>query len=99
MPKIKREPKEKKFNNLSPNLTKYLFDFFSYKELYEMGKTNIYFMNNIIDYINENEPWPEKIRKFKSKYNSKIIKVKSIYHKNKQKYKKEDIKFIQLWKK
>ena len=72
MPKIKREPKEKKFNNLSPNLTKYLFDFFSYKELYEMGKTNIYFMNNIIDYINENEPWPEKIRKFKSKYNSKI---------------------------
>ena len=37
-----------------------------------MGKTNIYFMNNIIDYINENEPWPEKIRKFKSKYNLKI---------------------------
>ena len=29
-------------------------------------------MNNIIDYFNANEPWPEKIRKFKSKYNLKI---------------------------
>ena len=72
MPKIKREPKTKKFNNLSSNLTKYLFDFFSYKELYEMGKTNLYFMNNIIDYIDIKNPWPEQIRKFKSKYNSNI---------------------------
>ena len=31
MPKIKREPKEKKFKNLSKILTKYLFDFFPIK--------------------------------------------------------------------
>ena len=75
MKKIKREPNVKTFNNkISPNLTKYLFDYFSYKELYEMGKINLYFMNNIIDYIKETEPWPEKIRKFKSKYNLKIYK-------------------------
>jgi hypothetical protein len=75
MKKIKREPNVKTFNNkISPNITKYLFDYFSYKELYEMGKINLYFMNNIIDYIKETEPWPEKIRKFKSKYNLKIYK-------------------------
>ena len=73
MPKITRKAKDLKFNNkISPNLTKHLFNFFSYKELYEMGKINLYFMNNIIDYINETEPWPEKIRKFKSKYNLQI---------------------------
>ena len=44
---------------MSKNLTN-LFDFFSYKELYEMGKINLYFMNNVIDYFVENEPWPEK---------------------------------------
>ena len=75
MKKIKREPNVKTFNNkISPNITKYLFDYFSYKELYEMGKINLYFMNNIIDFIKETEPWPEKIRKFKSKYNLKIYK-------------------------
>ena len=75
MKKIKREPNVKTFNNkISLNLTKYLFDYFSYKELYEMGKINLYFMNNIIDYIKETEPWPQKIRKFKSKYNLKIYK-------------------------
>ena len=31
-------------------------------------------MNNIIDYIEENEPWPEKIRKLKLKYNFNIHK-------------------------
>ena len=42
MKKIKREPNVKTFNNkISPNLTKYLFDYFSYKELYEMGKINL----------------------------------------------------------
>lgn len=72
MPKIKREPKTKKFIKLSSNLTKYLFDFFSYDEIYEIGKINLFLLNNTIDYINENEPWPEKIRKFKKKYNLNI---------------------------
>ena len=73
MPKIKRAPLDKKFNNkLSSNLTKYLFDFFSYKELLEIGKINIFFMNNIIDYFEENGQWPEKIYKLKLKYNFDI---------------------------
>ena len=73
MPKIKRAPLDKKFNNkLSSNLTKYLFDFFSYKDLFEMGKINVFFMNNIIDYVEENDPWPEKIRKLKLKYHFDI---------------------------
>ena len=73
MPKKNRQPKNKNFyNKMSKNLTNYLFDFFSYKELYEMGKINLYFMNNIIDYFEENEPWPEKIRKLASQYNFKI---------------------------
>ena len=58
---------------MSKNLTN-LFDFFSYKELYEMGKINLYFMNNVIDYFEENEPWPEKIRKLKSQYKFKIYR-------------------------
>ena len=69
MPRIKRVPKDKLFNNkMSSNLTKYLFDFFNYKELYELGKTNLFFMNNLVDYLHESEPWPEKVRKLKSKY-------------------------------
>ena len=75
MPKINREPVNKRFNNkLSSNLTKYLFDFFPYKDLYEMGKINVYFMNNIIDYFQENEQWPDKVRKLKIKYNFSIHK-------------------------
>ncbi len=74
MPKIKRLPKSKLFNNkMSSNLTKYLFDFFDYKEIYEMGKIDLFFMNNIIDYLKETEPWPEKVRKLKSKYNFSIL--------------------------
>jgi len=73
MPKIKRESKERSFNNkMSSNLTKYLFNFFDYKELYEMGKINLYFMNLMIDYINDSELWPEKIRKLKTKYKFQI---------------------------
>ena len=69
MPRIKRVPKDKLFKNkMSSNLTKYLFDFFNYKELYELGKTNLFFMNNLVDYLHESEPWPEKVRKLKSKY-------------------------------
>ena len=31
-------------------------------------------MNNVIDYFEENEPWPEKIRKLKSQYKFKIYR-------------------------
>ena len=74
MPKIKREPKHKNFNNkLSSKLTKNLFKYLTYKESYEMGKINLFFMNNIIEYFKETEPWPEKIRKLKGKYKFKIF--------------------------
>ena len=73
MPKINRQPKAKLFNNkLSPNLTKYIFNFLSYKETYEIGKLNLFLMNNVIDYFDQAEPWPEKLRKLKAKYNLKI---------------------------
>ena len=69
MPKIERKPKHNKFKNkLSSNLTKNIFNYLSYKEAYEMGKIDLFFMNNIIDYFEETEPWPEKVRKLKSKY-------------------------------
>ena len=52
MPKIKREPKHKNLNNkLSSKLTKNLFKFLTYKESYEIGKINLFFMNNIIEYF------------------------------------------------
>ena len=74
MRKINRQPKNKNvFNKMSKNLTN-IFNFFSYKELYEMGKINLFFMNNVIDYFEENEPWPEKIRKLKSQYKFKIYR-------------------------
>ena len=66
--KIKRKGKPCIFSQkLSPNLTKYLFDFFYYRELYNLGSINLYFyqcfsdyqlltwkieMNNIIDIFN-----------------------------------------------
>ena len=72
MPKIKRSSVEKNFNKkMSPNLTKYLFDFFSKEELYELGKINLYFMNNLIDY--NDQRWQEKIRKLKATYNFTIV--------------------------
>jgi len=73
MPKINRQPKTKLFyNKLSPNLTKYIFNFLPYKEVYEIGKLNLFLMNNVIDYFKQAEPWPEKIRKLKSKYNFEV---------------------------
>ena len=94
MPKIKRQPQHKNFyNKMSKNLTKYLFDFFSYKELYEMGKINLYFMDNIIDYFEENEPWPEKIRKLKSQYNFKIFQNEVDNSLEEAKMKKRLLKF------
>lgn len=73
MSTIPREPKEKQFNNkLSSNLTKYLFDFFSYKEIYELGKVNLFLMNNLVNYIKSSERWPEKIRRLNKQYKFKI---------------------------
>jgi len=72
MPKIQREPKSIKFVKLSKYLTQNLFHYFDYKEIYELGKTNVFLMNNVIDYLKNNETWPENIHKLKSKYNFKI---------------------------
>ena len=72
MPKINREPKDKSFVKLSKNLTQYLIQFFNYKEIYELGKTNVYFMNNVVEFLETNETWPEEVRKLKSKYNFTI---------------------------
>ena len=66
MPKIQRLPKVKLFNKkLSSNMTKYLFNFFEYKEILEMGKIDLFCMNNVIDYVKETDPWPEKVRQLK----------------------------------
>ena len=72
MPKINREPKETKFVKLSKYTTQHMFKFFDYKELYEFGKTNVFFMNNVIEYLESNNTWPEEVRKLKSKYNFEI---------------------------
>lgn len=73
MPRIKREPKDSLLNSkLGRNLTKYILNYLSYKEIYEIGKSNLFLMNNVIDYFEETEPYPEKLRKLKSIYNFKI---------------------------
>ena len=97
MPKIKRESKYKNFNNkLSSNLTKYLFNFLSYKEAYEMGKINLFFMNNVREYYEETDPWPEKIRKIKSKYKLKIYQNEVDSTLKEAKIKKRRYKFPSL---
>ena len=72
MQKINREPKDKSFVKLSKNLTQYLIQFFNYKEVYELGKTNVFLMNNVIEYLETNETCPEEVSKLKSKYNFTI---------------------------
>ena len=72
MPRIKREPNDKKFVKLSKYLTQHLIKFFDYNEIYELGKTNVFFMNNVIEYLDNNETWPEQVRKLKLKYNFQI---------------------------
>ena len=73
MPRINRQPNTKLFNNkLNSNLVKYIFNFLKYKEVYEIGKLNLFLMNNVIDFFDQTEPWPEKLRKLKTKYNFEI---------------------------
>ena len=72
MPKINREPRDTKFVKLSKYTTQHMFKFFDYNELYEFGKTNVFFMNNVIEYLESNNTWPEEVRKLKSKYNFEI---------------------------
>ena len=73
MPKINRQPNTELFNNkLNSNLVKYIFNFLKYKEVYEIGKLNLFLMNNVIDFFDQTEPWPEKLRKLKAKYNFEI---------------------------
>ena len=72
--KIEREPKEKFLKKkLSSNLVKYLFNFCNYKDVFELGKANLNLMNNALEYFKETEPFPEKIRQMKLKYNMDIF--------------------------
>ena len=51
MQKIKRQGKPCIFRNkLSKNVMKYLFDFFYYRELYNLGSVNLYFYQCFTDY-------------------------------------------------
>ena len=95
MPKINREPKDKIFVKLSKNLTQYLIQFFNYKEVYELGKTNVFLMNNVIEYLETNETWPEEVRKLKSKYNFTIYQNEVDLTLNEAKINKRRYKFPQ----
>ena len=104
MPKINREPKDKKFVKLSKYMTQHMFRFFDYNELYEFGKINLFFMNNVIEYLENNNTWPEEVRKLKSKYNFEIHQNEvdltlNLAKKNKRKYKyqKEEKKGINYY--
>jgi hypothetical protein len=72
MPKINRKPNNNKFVNLSKFVTQHLFKFFDHNELYELGKTNVFFMNNLIEYLENNPTWQEEVRKLIGKYNFQI---------------------------
>ena len=72
MKRINREPKDQNFLKLNKYLTQYLIQFFKYKEIYELGKTNLFLMNNVVEYLEINETWPEEVRRLKSKYNFTI---------------------------
>ena len=92
MPKINREPKDKKFVKISKYMTQHIFRFFDYNELYELGKTNVFFMNNVIEYLENNKTWPEEVRKLISKYNFQIHQGEvdltlNLAKKNKRRYK------------
>ena len=92
MPKINREPKDKKFVKLSKYTTQYMFKYFDYEELYELGKTSVFFMNNVIEYLENNNTWPEEIRKLISKYGFQIHQGEvdltlKLTKKNKRRYK------------
>ena len=96
MPKINREPKDNNFKKLSKYLTQHLIQYFNYKELYELGKINVFFMNNVIEYLENNETWPEKVRKLKSKYNFKIYPTQVDLTLNQAKINKRRYKYPQI---
>jgi len=69
-----------------------MFKYFDYEELYELGKTSVFFMNNIIEYLENNNTWPEEIRKLISKYGFQIHQGEvdltlKLTKKNKRRYK------------
>ena len=96
MPKINREPKDNKFKKLSKYLTQNLFRYFNHKEIYELGKINVFFMNNLIEYLENNETWPEKVRKLKCKYNFKIYQNEVDQTLNQAKINKRRYKYPQI---
>ena len=96
MPKINREPKDNKFKKLSKYFTQNLFRYFNHKEIYELGKINVFFMNNLIEYLENNETWPEKVRKLKCKYNFKIYQNEVDQTLNQAKINKRRYKYPQI---
>ena len=92
MHKINRKPIDNKFVNLSKYVTQHLLHFFDYDELYELGKTNVFFMNNLIEYLENNNTWPEEVQKLINKYNFQIKQddidfTLNLAKKNKRRYK------------
>ena len=95
MHKINRKPIDNKFNNLSKYVTQHLFHFLDYNELYELGKTNVFFMNNLIEYLENNNTWPEEVRKLINKYNFQIYQGEVDLTLNLAKKKKRTYKYPQ----
>jgi len=95
MPRINRQPKTKLFyNKLTSNLIKYIFNFLPYKDVYEIGKLNIFLMNNVIDFFDQAEPWPEKLRQLKTKYNLEIYQKEVDETEKESKINKRRYKYI-----
>ena len=104
MSKINRKPNTNQFVNLSKYVTQHLFKFFDYNELYELGKTNVFFMNNVIEYLENNPTWPEEVRKLITKYNFQIYQnevdlTENLAKKNNRRYKypKEENKGVNYY--
>jgi len=95
MHKINRMPIDNKFNNLSKYVTQHIFHFFDYNELYELGKTNVFFMNNLIEYLENNNTWPEEVRKLINKYHFQIYQGEVDLTLNLAKKKKRTYKYYQ----
>ena len=79
-------------SKLKSNLTKYIFNFFKYTEIYELGKVNIFFLNSLISYISSKNFWHEYLLSLKNNLNYQISEnqLSETYEeavKNKQKYK------------
>ena len=95
MPLINRNPStdpDKFKSKLKSNLTRYIFNFFKFTEIYELGKINVFFLNNLISYISTKNFWHEYLLSLKNNLNYQISEeqLSETYEeavKKKQKYK------------